>query len=163
GVHGANRLASNSLLEGLVFGARAADAMLEDALELPAVETEPEKTGFRDLDAEIAPIVMELRALTWRHAGLLRDETGIVAGFDRLWPIYERFQHWQRRAQPSRAVIEADALFTIAMSILESAFERKESRGAHFREDYPKRNDAEFAKHSVLELQGLMVRFENLG
>ena len=165
GVHGANRLASNSLLEGLVFGARAAEAMLADGLpllqaELVPADNEPASAGSTQADAEIAPIITKLQALMWRHAGLLRDEVGLVAGFDSFWPMLERFQALKRRALPSRAVIEADALLGIAMSILQSALERKESRGAHFREDNPKRNDAEFARHSVLELDGLLVRFE---
>jgi L-aspartate oxidase len=168
GVHGANRLASNSLLEGLVFGARAAEAMIADELPLVTAEVEDNPRRLPRMDAQqiaraesdIAAIVTELRAMMWEHAGLLRDEKGILAGFKRFWPLLDRFEGWKHIMQPSRVLIEADALLTVAMCILESAFERKESRGAHFREDHPKRNDAEFRKHSVLELDGLLVEFQ---
>jgi L-aspartate oxidase len=168
GVHGANRLASNSLLEGLVFGARAAEAMLADGLGFADAGEDPDAGGalhgsYSNLDAEFAPIVAELRTMMWQHAGLLRDETNLLAGFDRFWPMLERFQSLKKRAQPSRALIETEALLDIAMAILEPAVERKESRGAHFREDYPKRDDGHFAKHSIVELDGVRVRFEEMG
>lgn len=168
GVHGANRLASNSLLEGLVFGARAAEAMLADGLAFAPIEDElspeaSEPPHLQQRDSEIAPILTELRTLMWQHAGLLRDEATLQAGFDRFWPLFERFQALKVQAQPSRALIETESLLDIAMAILESALERKESRGAHFREDYPKRDDAHFARHSIVELEGTQVRFEDLG
>jgi L-aspartate oxidase len=173
GVHGANRLASNSLLEGLVFGARAAEAIVADAL--PLVTEDSNAVDARDfsandagqvaleIESDVAAIVKELRAMMWQHAGLLRDREGLLTGFDQLWSLLDRFEGLKSRAQTSRALVEADALFTVAMGILESALERRESRGAHFREDYPRRNDPEFGMHSILEMDGLLVRFEPLG
>ena len=161
GVHGANRLASNSLLEGLVFGARAADAMVSDALPLVEAATEPSIVGSQNVDAEIAPIVPELQAMMWQHAGLLRDAPMLLAGFDRFWPMLERYEHYKKRALQSRTLIETGALLHVAMTILESAFERKESRGAHFRNDYPVRDDAHFGKHSIVD-SDILVRFEDL-
>jgi L-aspartate oxidase len=163
GVHGANRLASNSLLEGLVFGARAAEAMLADALTLPAVEAAESETNFgsQQLDTQVEPLVAELRAMMWRHAGLLRDEATLRAGLETLWPIMERVEHIVKHARISRALIEAESLLQIAMVILMSAIERKESRGGHFREDFPKRDDAHFSAHSIVDSDGI-VRFEEL-
>jgi L-aspartate oxidase len=173
GVHGANRLASNSLLEGLVFGARAAEAIVADALPLVTEDGSPGATKDFSLnhaaqvtlefDSDVAAIVKELRAMMWRHAGLLRDREGLLAGFDQLWSLLDRFERLKRGVQTRRASVEADALFTVAMGILESALQRQESRGAHFREDYPRRNDTEFGMHSILEMDGLLVRFEPLG
>lgn len=168
GVHGANRLASNSLLEGLVFGARAAEAMLADGLDLVRADGEPQRGGslqpggLLQLDAEIAPIVTELRAMMWQHAGLLRDEARLRTGLDHFWLLLERYEVLKKKAQPSRVVIETGALLHIAWMILISALARKESRGAHFREDYPKRSDTQFAKHSIVSADGV-VRFEDLG
>ncbi|MFC5865431.1 L-aspartate oxidase [Acidicapsa dinghuensis] len=159
GVHGANRLASNSLLEGLVFGVRAAEAMLGDRLSLVRFERESKRSGSKQVDEEIVPIITELRTMMWQHAGLLRDESGLRAGFDRFWPMLERYEALVRKAQSSRALVEAGALLHIAWMIIESALERKESRGAHFRKDYPKRNDIQFPNHSIVDSDGI-VRFE---
>jgi L-aspartate oxidase len=162
GVHGANRLASNSLLEGLVFGARAAEAMLADGLPLTQMEGEPDRDGSLQADAKIAPIVAELKALMWQHAGLLRDEVLLQTGIQRWQQLQMRFEAITKDAMPGRALIEAESLLRIAKMILTSADAREESRGAHFREDYPKREDAQFAKHSVVGADGV-VRFEELG
>src|SRR5271157_5816615 len=81
GVHGANRLASNSLLEGLVFGARAAQAMLEDSL--PLVQAEPAGSGAGasvSADDEVEKIIVELRQAMWHFAGLLREEATLKQG-----------------------------------------------------------------------------------
>jgi L-aspartate oxidase len=162
GVHGANRLASNSLLEGLVFGARAAEAMLADGLPLSSIEGEPDRGGLQQRDAECAAIVGELKRITWQHAGLLRNEPSLLAGMERFLPMLGRYETLAKEAVPSRSTIEAGALLHIAWMIFESALARQESRGAHFREDHPRRNDLRFAKHSVVSADGI-VRFEELG
>jgi L-aspartate oxidase len=159
GVHGANRLASNSLLEGLVFGARAAEAMLADGLSLMRAEDEPKRPLLQISGDEILPILAELKTMMWRDAGLLRDEAGLLAGLSQFWPLQERYEAMAKKAHTSRALVEAEALLHVAWMILESAFDRKESRGAHFREDYPKRNDVQFGMHSVVDYDGI-VRFE---
>jgi len=164
GVHGANRLASNSLLEGLVFGARAAGAILADAL--PAEEPQQSELetqhGSEPLDAEAQAIAAELKTMMWRHAGLLRDEAGLRSGLDLFWPMLERYESLADKAQPTRAIIETGSLLETAWMILKSALERKESRGAHFREDHPKRNDAQYAQHSIVNDEGVVL-YEPLG
>ncbi len=146
GVHGANRLASNSLLEGLVFGARAAEAMLEvkdlpvrSDRTLPQIETRE----FPAIEAFIAG----LRRAMWEHAGLLRDRTLLSEA--NLGDFAQAIEG----ASPSawtRRVHEAHALHTVAAAIVASALAREESRGAHFRNDFPRRDDAHFQKHSLL-------------
>jgi L-aspartate oxidase len=116
GVHGANRLASNSLLECLVFGRRAALAGLDEPV-LPATPASP---------AELEPnpaITPELRAALWRDAGLIRNADGL------------------------RRLLAAPSL--LARLIAQSALAREESRGVHFREDFPV-EDARLAGHVVL-------------
>jgi L-aspartate oxidase len=151
GLHGANRLASNSLLEGLVFGARAAQAMLNDALPLAEVpEAEP-------VSAEVVPegrveeIVQELRQTMDRCAGLLREENGLRDGLARQTRCAGALEEIARRAAPTRQLVEAQSLCAVAEAILGSALARTESRGAHFRTDYPRRDDERFGKHSVYE------------
>ena len=153
GVHGANRLASNSLLEGLVFGARAAEAMLEDGhTEASGNSRDTEVSivpGQPQLDAQIEPLVAELCTMMWRCAGLLRSESLLRAGLAEHASLAARIIAIAEHAQPSRAVLEAQSLIAVSHAILRSALARTESRGAHFREDYPKRDDASFLKHSI--------------
>jgi L-aspartate oxidase len=169
GVHGANRLASNSLLEGLVFGARAAEAILADGLTLAPVEMPGEmpttgRSGSVNLSAVVEECVTELRATMWRHAGLLRDEAGLRAGVAVHAAIGGRVAEIAETGDPCRALIEAQSLVTVARAILRAALVREESRGAHFRNDFPRRDDESFQKHSVDSGSGRGtedVRFEH--
>ena len=126
GVHGANRLASNSLLEALVFGARAAAAMRGDNLVEPRPRSQnakPQTHGNSSDDEKI-------RDIAWHYAGIVRSAEELKTGLNLLKNI------------------SAGNLLTVARMILETALAREESRGAHFREDFP--NPAATAVHSYL-------------
>ena len=153
GVHGANRLASNSLLEGLVFGALAAEAMVEDEgtadREQGTVDSDGDgcggaTEGFQAAVRvdQIEGYISELQALMWRDAGLLRDGAGLRRAEAALAAMRgTRPQGLTRRA------VEARNLHTVAEVIVRAALGREESRGAHYRTDFPER-DA-IARHSV--------------
>ena len=153
GVHGANRLASNSLLEGLVFGARAADAMRGEAApppnrtqvsyEIPAVE------------GGVAGLRQTLQRSMWEFAGLLRAAPGLEAGLSEVRGLSRDIPR-----QFNRALLELRNLQTVADLIIRSAIAREESRGAHYRNDFPGRDDTRFARHSVVRRTG--VTFEEL-
>jgi L-aspartate oxidase len=146
GVHGANRLASNSLLEGLVFGARAAAAM-KTALRpasLPASDvmegTVPGKGG------ETVPSADEARDLMWRHVGVLRARPSLERAVAQL-------QEWMGAVADSRASCGHDqerrrisSIITAGLLIARAALRRTESRGAHFRTDFPARDDLHWKK-----------------
>ena len=168
GVHGANRLASNSLLEGLVFGARAAQSMLADCLppghcspqgqssesaSTPAIPLTPAEEV--DLEATIAT----LQAAMWSYAGLLRDENTLREGFSAHIACSSALLELTGKGKGSRRLSEALALTQVSHAILYSAFHRTESRGAHYRNDFPQRDDANFQKHSVYFADGT-VGFE---
>lgn len=165
GVHGANRLASNSLLEGLVFGARAAKAMLKDAL--PLVTADASSSAWEQLDCDQARIVEEcvvdLQRMMWANAGLLREEASLHEGLRLQGESEEVLARIEQQGRLSRRLAEARALSLVARAILQSALARRESRGAHFRNDFSARDDERFLKHSIFEsgkdCQGL-VRFE---
>jgi L-aspartate oxidase len=162
GVHGANRLASNSLLEGLVFGARAAKAMLADGLRGTS-SPDPRQAGkamSREDDAFLDIFVHKLQRQMWSYAGLLRKEETLREGFDGQGECEQTVERFLQEGKQSRALFEARAMSRVAKAILLSALARTESRGAHFRSDYPRRNDAEFQKHSVVGRDGA-VRFES--
>ena len=152
GVHGANRLASNSLLEGLVFGARAAQSMLVDGLPLLAAEaaaarTTPLSAGEEQL---VEDHIARLQAAMWAYAGLLREESTLRQGFAVQQACAAALAELAAQGKGSRRLAEAQALSCVARAILASALARTESRGAHFRNDFPHPDDQNFRKHSIL-------------
>jgi L-aspartate oxidase len=161
GVHGANRLASNSLLEGLVFGARAALAMLEDGLEAVTLEGADSATAAPNQKEEktIAALVSRLQRAMWAYAGLLRDAALLRKGLAEQADVAQQLEALTAQGKLSRSLSEARALARVAQAILLSALAREESRGAHYRNDFPQRDDAHFRRHSVLQA-GDPVRFE---
>ncbi len=164
GVHGANRLASNSLLEGLVFGARAAQSMLAGGLPLahasivadagPAPKRLPTKEAMR-----VEELIASLQASMWTHAGLLREESSLRQGLSAQAACEAALAEIAAGGRASRRLAEAQSLSRVAHAILVSALARTESRGAHFRNDYSKRDDVNFRKHSALGRDG-KVRFD---
>lgn len=155
GVHGANRLASNSLLEGLVFGARAAKAMLADANPAGAakVEARPHavETTTAGEDAEAEALIAKMQTSMWAHAGLLRDDATLRRGLADQRACAGALAKLIAGGKWSRRLAEAISISKVAQAILGSALARTESRGAHFRNDYPHRDDGNFQKHSVIK------------
>ncbi|HVH87384.1 MAG TPA: L-aspartate oxidase [Terriglobales bacterium] len=144
GVHGANRLASNSLLEGLVFGARVADAMRnETGLQPARTRAVPESKTSSTSAIEVA---QQLRQTMWEHAGVLRKKEG-------LQRLQQQISEWKRTLEGAsdRQSIETRNLLIVGDLIARSALAREESRGAHFRTDFPQRDDEHFLKHSILK------------
>ena len=162
GVHGANRLASNSLLEGLVFGARAAQSMLDDALALPTADA-PQSLPVpltATEQARLEEIITSLQAAMWAYAGLLREESTLRLGLAAQKACAEALAELAGQGKGSRRLAEAQAMSRVAHAILASALARTESRGAHYRNDFPRRDDANFLKHSIFQSTGSADREE---
>jgi L-aspartate oxidase len=142
GVHGANRLASNSLLEGLVFGQRAGDAALRYSKQLGSRERENPLPPVRSQkippalpEAEIQAIRSSLRKLMW-------DKVGIIRTKKELLTVLRQLKQWDRalkRPHMDRAVLELKNMVTASTLIAYSALLREGSVGAHFRSDFPKK------------------------
>jgi L-aspartate oxidase len=155
GVHGANRLASNSLLEGLVFGARAGEKM-RDELKAPmhrASDLPPAAYSNGPLRMPVDIAIGEVQELMWKHAGIVRTGSGLKQAIARLEQIGEKMSRPQGRRE-----FEARNLQLAGLLVARSALAREESRGAHYRADFPDHNDAHFRKHSVVRNE--KIRFE---
>ena len=147
GVHGANRLASNSLLEGLVFGARAAEAMRRESGDPVKAEV---RASLPTSDVSLPPVEEAIRRLQqqmWEHAGLLRDAE-LLRSIDLAEAT--RYANAIPSSQWTRREYEARSLARVARAIVLCALAREESRGAHYRNDFPQRDDARFGTHSHL-------------
>jgi L-aspartate oxidase len=153
GVHGANRLASNSLLEGLVFGARAGKTMREELHRAPVNSAKPNRAVSNGpVDAATEEVIREVQDLMWRDVGIVRTGGGLKAAMEHLTSIAPRVAHPQ-----SRRAHEAQNLHALGLLVSRSALAREESRGAHYRTDFPAHNDARFLKHSIIK--GDSIRF----
>ena len=140
GVHGANRLASNSLLEGVVFGARAARAMLAWAGR--------ERSDAPDLPRAAFPAIgeRELRTLMWRDCGIVRSSGRLRAAAGELDTV-----QCAPKQDATRADYELRNMHAVGSIIARCALAREESRGGHFRSDFPEKR-TEFQQHSVVRL-----------
>jgi L-aspartate oxidase len=129
GVHGANRLASNSLLEGLVFAERVA----RDVASINPLKSEPTPEEWKVptlVDRGAAQVSADaVRAVMWEDAGIARTAKGLRAALASLAQIEERLP---------KGATEEENLVQTARLIVEAALERKESRGGHYRSDFPK-------------------------
>ncbi len=142
GVHGANRLASNSLLEGLVFGGRAAAAMCEPPRAGTVERPRPRGAMPAAPAATTVPSADAVRELMWRDVGLVRDDRGLRRAVVTL-------DGWRRAAQPAGQadLSAAGALSMVAWLIARAALDRQESRGGHARADFPARDDLHWKVH----------------
>jgi L-aspartate oxidase len=139
GVHGANRLASNSLLEGLVFGARAAAAMPDRSSEplLRAAHVFPLPLPPA---SDVVPTEAVVRDLMWRDVGLLRCREGLEEAVARLTSWWGALRGMERATGDTREFRRVASLVIVGLLIARASLRREESRGAHFRADFPERD-----------------------
>jgi len=143
GVHGANRLASNSLLEGLVFGARAGKAMREQAATVASAVAEPPGEAAATA-TDAAALTEKIRALLWKDVGIIRNAAHLKHAVSELAAM----QLAPPAPGATRAEYELYNVWSLGQLIAVSALAREESRGSHYRSDFPYREDDTFAKHS---------------
>src|SRR5690606_31213592 len=147
-LHGANRLASNSLLEGAVFGHRVAEAILDPGVA--GLPQEPDRRRWAEpleLDASPGPEAFgrtDLQHLMWESAGLVRDADGLAEAADVPAPCAPPAVTAAKSAEDAN-------LWLAARAVVASAAARRESRGGHHRRDVP-RTDPAYARHSTLRM-----------
>jgi L-aspartate oxidase len=156
GLHGANRLASNSLIEALVYGHRAAEHAATGLAELrePSLPTPPawDEVGTTDAD-ELIMVTHnwdEIRRLMWNYVGIVRSDKRLERARRRI-AIIEREIHeyyWDFRVSPD--LIELRNIATVAELIIRCASHRKESRGLHYNLAYPQRDDSRWGQDTVV-------------
>jgi len=139
GLHGANRLASNSLLECLVFGQAAASDILSQAAK-PAVKL-PDWDESRVTDADEEIIIThnwnELRRFMWNYVGIVRTSKRLIRALNRIDMLRDEVHEFYSNFRISNNLIELRNLLQVAELIVKSAMARHESRGLHFSKDYP--------------------------
>ena len=152
GVHGANRLASNSLLEGLVFGRRAGVAAIASAAHgsMPSVLESHEllPRGHGDRLEDVEKVRNSLRRIMWGQVGLIRSRESLVRATAQL----ARWERMVSRSFSSRADLEVKNMVQVARCVAEAALWRENSVGAHYRSDFPGTRRPGWKTHSRLRL-----------
>ena len=154
GVHGANRLASNSLLEGLVFGARAGCAMRDDGpaawpVDLPGRAYRDEASAQREASAPREEID-RIQDLMWRHVGLFRDRAGLTQALAVVEPAWRGIERRIANGEPlDLQTWRAASIITVARLVARAALRRDESRGGHCRADFPARDDVHWRRRAA--------------
>ena len=169
GLHGANRLGGNSLADLLVFGARAGEAAAKWALRARPQTLDPRQVQEecdrlrsllgREGDVRPAQVRKAVQDIMWEGAGAVRDGTGLAKALERLSTLQGELPRVSVASESlvaNRELIarlEVENLLLVARAVVTSALVREESRGAHYREDFPERDDDRWLKHVQVRLE----------
>jgi len=153
GVHGANRLASNSLLEALVFSKRAAEKLTSKRSRnfSSVIIPDWDETGVLNLDEWflVKHNLKQIQNLMWDYVGIVRSKQTLGRAFRRVKLIYEETEDYYQRTKITPDLLELRNLSAIAYVIILSALRRNESRGCHYMTDFPKQEDR-FLKDTII-------------
>jgi len=148
GLHGANRLASNSLLEASVFAYQAYLSIKNDRIEIPNTQKGKHilwnylKTQKSEEDVIISQNWDEIRTLTTNYAGIIRSTQRLIKAKKKINLIFEEINYYYNKYKPNKNFIELRNIAFVSKAIIESSLLRQESRGAYYNEDFPKKSKA---------------------
>ncbi|HEY5584171.1 MAG TPA: L-aspartate oxidase [Ruminiclostridium sp.] len=153
GIHGANRLASNSLLEGLVFGRKIARIIELEAKQpnLTDINIKTLEISNKENDNTLRHMKEEIQATMTKYVGIIRNEQGLTTAANIISGILERYSKLKGF---SLIKLEVSNMLTVAKLVIDSALERKESRGAHYRSDFDKIDDVNWKRSITKVLEG---------
>ena len=172
GVHGANRLGGNSLLEIIAFGEEAVKSALSNLKETKNSDYSYSKEEFLDNREgdikDIYSIHRELGEMLFESAGIIRDEEGLKAGLDKLEELNSRFEKCSvagfdtTHSESVSDYIEIKNSLSIAEILMKSAIARKESRGAHYRSDYPQSDTKAYSIYVSMSKAELAIEIKRI-
>jgi succinate dehydrogenase / fumarate reductase, flavoprotein subunit len=169
-VHGANRLGGNSLLETVVFGRLVAEKIIEDVKKITPPQDKPAKAAIRNVDDKIENILQRkgenffkikdvLTRTMFNKFGIFREEKKMQEGLNQI----KKMQNQIHKASPNNKerklnqalvrFLELEGMLLLAEAVAIGALAREESRGSHYRSDYPERDDNNFLKHTLADLK----------
>ncbi|MHB8253610.1 MAG: L-aspartate oxidase [Acidiferrobacter sp.] len=167
GLHGANRLASNSLLECLVLGQAAADDAVQRLAATSVPETLPSWDESRVTDADEGVVVShnweELRRFMWDYVGIVRTNKRLERALHRVNLLNQEIHEYYANFKVSNDLIELRNLVQVAELIIRSAQSRSESRGLHYSRDYPELDQTRVARDTILTPPSYARAMENPG
>ena len=152
GIHGANRLASNSLLEGLVFGKRIAQEVSGKVFEKEAKAVSQPQTlmmqqTFGEPLENAAALKAQIRKLMTNNVGIIRNEEKLHQALEMILEIKRQIQGREYCGIEQWELVN---MVTLSELVIKSALQRTESRGAHYRTDYPNTDDIHWKKNSIV-------------
>ena len=165
GLHGANRMASNSLLECLVFAERAANDISKKIIKLPkpipVLDWDESQVSDSDEEVVVSHNWDELRHFMWDYVGIVRTNKRLSRAMHRLEILKQEITEYYGDFRVTSDLLELRNLVIVAELIIRSAQQRKESRGLHYTQDYPKTDNSKPAQNTILYPPGFQKNLKN--
>lgn len=157
GVHGANRLASNSLLESIVFGFKSAHSAKKEINKIKIEKTQrldgEEKLKYPVCDDEIInTYISNIRSVMWKKVGIVRNNADLKLALSEFSKYKKEIEKLYSNHTPTYELVELRNIVTVALMVTNCAIMRKESRGLHYNTNYPEKDDVHYKKDTTIRL-----------